>query len=76
LDGGPLEALSGSALNPVLPHAIGINKITVFHMDGYKGADVSTQALKPQNVLLTRMTMLSLYGIPSFCLPANVLVCH
>lgn len=44
MDGGPLEALSVSGLNPVLPHAIGINKITLFHTDGYKGADVSTQA--------------------------------
>jgi len=51
LDGRPLEALSGSALNPVLPHAIGINKITVFHMDGYMGAEVSIQARQPQNVI-------------------------
>lgn len=51
MDGRPLEALSGSALNPVLPHAIGINKITVFRMDGYKGAGVSTQARQPQKCM-------------------------
>jgi len=72
-------ALSGSALNPVLLHAIGINKITVFHVVGYirgggggggRHVNTGTPATK-LCVLLIRMKILSLYGIRSFCLPAN-----